>query len=596
VGAVVSAPLLQILALFGAFWTAVALYARRSSSPAIFHFVGALGLGAVFAHLGWALLHLPAVAGHPSALLDPARGLTVLFVPLGLLLLERSPAAFASLPLALAVARLGCLAAGCCHGPEGEPTPLYEIGGLLVLHGLVRRLPASWVTPAVLAGFGLIRLATEPLRAIPPLGESVIPAGAIALGWVVFGWGLARRRAVPSLGPSRAGREARLLAALVASTLPAAPAGAGGAPEPPPEAVVAAIPFEADAPANRVMIDLAPEENRPWVMMLDTGASGSVITPRMARAMGVSVRRVKSSPYRKQTRLGRDLQFWVDTRRTDTASNTGWEYGLLGADFLDDYVLEIDFPARRVRFLNPKKYRIPESVDAPDEQVVPVTIGGTRPLVELELHGRPVRALLDTGAPTTILLSGRAAGKIGLDVSSLADYGEVETVLGPAPVRFHETDTVRFAGFGFDTMPVLVAPRGFYNQAGPTDSILGYDVLRQFAIRIDYRRERLWLKRTGDTRITFLGADYALGRELGAYLIEVRPGHFRVWGVAPGGLAERFGLRTDDVVVNAWGEQRLRAEEILARIQRGEELTVARLEGDVWVDHVIPDPLAEGSE
>jgi hypothetical protein len=191
VGAVVSAHLLQLLALFGAFWTAIALYARQSPSPAPARFVTALGLGAVFAHLGWAVLHWPAVAAHPSALLDPARGLTVLFVPLGLVLLERSPAAFASLPLALAVARLGCLATGCCHGPEGEPTPLYEIGGLVVLHGVVHRLPARSVTPAVLAGFGLMRLATEPLRAMPPLGEPLVSPASIAAAWIAGGGMLA---------------------------------------------------------------------------------------------------------------------------------------------------------------------------------------------------------------------------------------------------------------------------------------------------------------------------------------------------------------------------------------------------------------------
>jgi hypothetical protein len=183
----VSAPLLQLLALFGAFWTAIALYARRSPSPEPLRFVGALGLGAVFAHLGWAVLHWPAIAAQPSAPLDPARGLTVLFVPLGLLLLERSPAAFASLPLALAVARLGCLATGCCHGPEGEPTPLYEIGGLVVLYGVIRHLSARSLTPAVLAGFGLIRLATEPIRAMPPLGDPLVPVAWIAAAWVTGG-------------------------------------------------------------------------------------------------------------------------------------------------------------------------------------------------------------------------------------------------------------------------------------------------------------------------------------------------------------------------------------------------------------------------
>src|SRR5262245_28035180 len=141
------------------------------------------------------------------------------------------------------------------------------------------------------------------------------------------------------------------------------------APEPPPEAVVAVLPFAESREPNRVMVDLAPEGGRPFVMMLDTGASGSVITPRMARELGVRVRPLKDTPYRRKTRLGRDLQFWVDTRSSDTAARTGWEYGLLGGEFLDDYVLEIDFPGRRVRFLDPKKYQVPEQLDAPDERV-----------------------------------------------------------------------------------------------------------------------------------------------------------------------------------------------------------------------------------
>ena len=201
--------LLQPLALFGAFWTALALYSRsgRSGRPAPepFRFVAALALGAVFAHLGWALLHGSAVAAHPEVFLDPTRGFCVLFVPLGPLLLAPRPAAFASLPLALAVARLGCLAAGCCHGESGEPTPLYEIGGLVILHRVVGHLPARWVTPVVLAGLGLIRLAVEPMRSAPPLGEPVVPIVAIAALWVALGVAMAVRLAGYPGTPARPG-------------------------------------------------------------------------------------------------------------------------------------------------------------------------------------------------------------------------------------------------------------------------------------------------------------------------------------------------------------------------------------------------------
>ena len=361
-----------------------------------------------------------------------------------------------------------------------------------------------------------------------------------------------------------------------------------GAPDPPPVAVVADLPFEPYHERNRVVIDLAPEGQRPFRLMLDTGASDSVLTPRAARELGVSVRRTKSTPYRKATRLGRDLQFRVNTRRSDTASGVGWEYGLLGGTFLDDYVVEIDFPGRRVRFLDPKEYEVPEAVSAPNERVVPIRLQGTRIGVEIEMNGREVHVMMDTGAPGTLILSGKAARELGIDVDSLSDYGNVGTTVGPMEVRFHETDSFRFAGFEFDTLPILVAPKGWYNIAGPTDSALGYDVLSQFVVRIDYARRRMWLERTGSTRVTFNGADYELSRRVGALVTSV-PAGYAIWGVQVGGAAAAYGLRNGDVIVVPAGDDMIQIEEVLTRIEGRQQLTVARRDGEIWIDRILPE-------
>lgn len=197
-------------ALWGAFWTAVLSFRwseRGSDAPA--RFLLGLVLGAGLAHLGWWLLHLPQVREHPSSVLDVSRGFTVLAVPVGLLLtapwrgslgdrISYLARALRSLPLALAVAKLGCLAAGCCHGvamgslaramlPMGplHPAALYEILGFLALHAALGRVPQPHVPAAFALGFGAIRLAVEPLRAAPPLGEPVIPAAVLAAMWLV---------------------------------------------------------------------------------------------------------------------------------------------------------------------------------------------------------------------------------------------------------------------------------------------------------------------------------------------------------------------------------------------------------------------------
>jgi hypothetical protein len=216
--------LLQPVLACLAFWTALFLYTRRACPGRPLRFGCALALGAALTHAGWLLLHAPAsfraLVTRPALLLDPSLGFCVLFLPLGLLVLDRSPAAFASLPLALAVARVGCLAAGCCHGtatsaawaPGGlHPTALYEIAGLLALHATVSRAEPRLASPLVLGGMGALRLLIDPLRAAAPLGAPLLSPSALAAGWLAVGAGMAAfsacsrhlRIRMPSWAPAR---------------------------------------------------------------------------------------------------------------------------------------------------------------------------------------------------------------------------------------------------------------------------------------------------------------------------------------------------------------------------------------------------------
>lgn len=283
------------------------------------------------------------------------------------------------------------------------------------------------------------------------------------------------------------------------------------APEPPNDAVLATLPFLASEQANRIYVDLAPENSRRRLrFLLDTGATESVVTPRAARDMGVRVRRLKSGAYRRKTLLGTDLHFYVDTRSSDTASRTGWEYGLLGGRFLADHVLELDFEARRVRLLDPDHYVVPEVADAPDEAVLPLVVVANRPAFELTVNGRPLQVLLDTGAPIGLMLSGELASKAGV-VSRAVEGFSMAGVLGPVEAELGEATTVAVGPFAFERYPVAVAPNGFYNQGFPGDSIVGFDLLAQFLMRIDYGRGRIWLRRRPDASITWGGEPWRGG-------------------------------------------------------------------------------------
>jgi hypothetical protein len=224
----------QAAALTAAFWVALALAARDQREPrALARIALGLALGAGLAHLGWAALHASSVRTAPRALLDPRRGYCVLFVPLGLLACApRGGAARArhlasslpALPLALAVARLGCLAAGCClgtpselpwaaRGPGGEtlhPVALYDAAGGAALHAALRAAPRALRAGLALAGLGALRLALEPLRASPPLGEPALAPAWLAGAWLAAGCALAARaqtlRSCPCQNGSRSTR------------------------------------------------------------------------------------------------------------------------------------------------------------------------------------------------------------------------------------------------------------------------------------------------------------------------------------------------------------------------------------------------------
>jgi hypothetical protein len=304
---------------------------------------------------------------------------------------------------------------------------------------------------------------------------------------------------------SRAARNRwRCLAALLGLAL-ASGVRAEPAPDPPAEAVLATLPFESGAPPRTIVIDLAPKGNaRALPFQLESGASTSFVTPRLAREMGVKVSRTKSDAYRRRTVLDRDVQFYLDTRRGDTDSTSGREWGLLGGDFLAEYVVELDFSKKHVRFLDPKRFEVPASVDAAGEAVLPIRLVGNRPGLRVSVAGQARELLIGTSMDFALLLSGEVARAADVATAPLPpEHTELQGVFASAKIEAGDLSKLEIGPFAFERVFTVVAPQGFYNVGFPGDSVIGYDLLAQFLVRIDYPRQRIWLRRRADAPAFF---------------------------------------------------------------------------------------------
>ncbi|MEE9608802.1 MAG: aspartyl protease family protein [Myxococcota bacterium] len=270
------------------------------------------------------------------------------------------------------------------------------------------------------------------------------------------------------------------------------------------QGVLADLPFLDQVPGwgsigdGHIGIDLSPNPERPFPMLLDTGAAFSAMTPRYARKLHVTVRRLKSDPYRRKTVLGRDLQFVVMTGSSDTGSRTGVIAGLVGGNFLEEYVIEVDYAGRRVRFLDPDVYRVSQASAEPGEIVVPMRLTDRRPMIEIRLGSGSAWFLMDTGAPTDLNVSEERARTLAIQVSPDAQTVRGLNLYGTDRSALVALERARVGDFDLQDVSLEVALRKgssyrITNVAGPDQALLGNAFLRRFRVRFDYPHRRVGL-------------------------------------------------------------------------------------------------------
>jgi predicted aspartyl protease len=246
---------------------------------------------------------------------------------------------------------------------------------------------------------------------------------------------------------------------------------------------------------------------RPALLVVDTGAEATTITPAAAAALSLprdprhdSVLYGISGPIRTPNVRLRQLAIG-DVVRADQSLGLGEMpafpgmvppvAGLLGTDVLAGYEVELDLPAGRMALYTASGCAGYTPWPGATEVPLVRTRSGLA-FVTAIVDGSEVRALLDTGARTT-LLARRTAAALGVTDASLASDPRRQGMgigLGGIDFRRH-----RFAELGLPGALARDVPANVAELRLPgVEMLLGADYLGPRRVWISYATSRLFLR------------------------------------------------------------------------------------------------------
>jgi len=170
--------------------------------------------------------------------------------------------------------------------------------------------------------------------------------------------------------------------------------------------------------------------------------------------------------------------------------------GILGTGFFRDLVLEIDYPARIVRFYR----RAPAATGAVRTTVPMVFAGLTGALPysdSIWVDGRPVRGLFDTGGAGAFVAMRRLIERAGLQPVSDTGPGQVGIgmlsgdTLVRQRVQFTRVGRIAVGGLAVDSPRVMLAPPQLAGDDWGHDLIIGYGFMRTYVVTFDYPGRRV---------------------------------------------------------------------------------------------------------
>lgn len=345
-----------------------------------------------------------------------------------------------------------------------------------------------------------------------------------------------------------------------------------------------ALPFELFR-GTRIFLE-GTINGQPARMMLDSGASSTVINMSFARRIGLE--QTQAVPIRGvggfqpgAIASGVTVQAGSFSAADSTvlmldldviAGHIGRPIDvILGMEAFRSGIVDIDFPGRRINFRPAEGFTPPAGAVA-----LPVDMADRRHTIPVSVNGGPpMRADIDLGNGSALMLA-RSAWE-GSAIANLR-YAEASAggVGGMVPTRMTTIPTVSVAGHTFQSVPATLNMRA---EALPDSGAnIGIDLLQRFRLLFDYGRHTLYMV-ADPAALAQPIAKNRLGMRL-----DLRGDRLRVGEVIGGSPAAEAGFRVGDEVVAVNGTRvdaryYFRDDVQFTRLPAGTRVEFARADG-----------------
>ncbi len=295
----------------------------------------------------------------------------------------------------------------------------------------------------------------------------------------------------------------------------------------------------------------------PARLILDTGAGAGLYTPKSAAKLNLKItgqvlvggggeKLIPAKLTSARIELGGAVQESQIGVILDLPSGPKGEFdGIVGYPFLKNYVVQLDYSSKKVRFLSPKSF----SPD-PKAQRLPMTLRMNIPEIPGRIDGISGNLRVDTGYSGALTFTSPTVTKNEL---SKKYPKRIETVLGKGVggVTLGEVTRIGALELGELTIPGIVTGLSSDKSGALADSgtiaLLGGEVLARFTVTLDYPGGRFYLAKNIEFSKPFV---YSRAGFSGTFEDE----GYRVMTVVSGGPADRVGLRKNELVLTLNGK------------------------------------------